>query len=360
MPDFYLGHGDNCTQLTTTLLEKADIRSKIPKDAKVVIKPNLVTPTEPSHGATTHVGIVEAIVKYLKEHCSVSSITIAEGAWLGAQTDKAFKVCGYEELAKKYGVTLLDTKKDKTVTVKAQGLDIEVCETFLKSDYFINVPVLKGHSQTVMTCCLKNLKGCIPDSEKSRYHKIGLHKPIAALTTVLKPDLHVIDSICGDPTFEEGGNPVRTDRILLGFDPVLLDSYCAGLLDLDYKDVKYLCMAESFGVGEFVSREPNFVEIGSENRRGVNIKHNNIVSYLAEFIDEDSACSVCYAALISALNEMIGQMPADGEIKIGQGFKDKIIDGIGVGDCTAGCSKHLSGCPPKANEVLKFLHQEML
>ena len=32
-----------------------------------------------------------------------------------------------------------------------------------------------------MTCALKNLKGCLPDREKRRFHALGLTKPIAAL-----------------------------------------------------------------------------------------------------------------------------------------------------------------------------------
>ena len=355
MADIYLGYGGDCVALATQLLEAADVKSRVPQNARVVLKPNLVTPTRPEHGATTHVGIVEAVILYLQKHSAPASITVAEGAWIGADTAEAFTVCGYEDLVKKYGVRLLDTKKDETARVAAHGIELEVCKTFLEADYFINLPVLKGHSQTKMTCCLKNLKGCIPDSEKSRYHKTGLHKPIAALTTVLKPDLHLIDSICGDPTFEEGGSPLQTDRILLGFDPVLLDSYCSGLIGVDCRTVRYLCLAEEWGVGVFAGEKPEILEIGGENRPEVAIPRSDVVSYLAEFIEEDSACSACYAALLSALNRMIGEMPVYGEIKVGQGFRGKKLDGVGVGDCTAGCARHQPGCPPKAEEILAFL-----
>jgi uncharacterized protein (DUF362 family) len=195
----------------------------------VVVKPNLVVAKPAAEGAVTHPEIVEGIVVFLKEN-GISSITVAEGSWLGETTTRAFDRCGYSALAKKYGIKLFDTKNDKVIKKTIGDLTLGVCETILNADFLINVPVLKGHCQTTMTCCLKNMKGCIPDSEKRRYHNIGLHKPIAVLNTILKPQLHVIDSICGDPTFEEGGNPVRTDRILIGTDPVLLDSYGATFL----------------------------------------------------------------------------------------------------------------------------------
>lgn len=354
MPDFYLGYGKDIPALISKLLECAEIKSRLPNAAKVVIKPNLVKAADPEQGATTHAEIVDALIVYLKAHCSPAAITIAEGAWLGAQTTRAFSVCGYDALARKHGVKLVDTKRDKTMRVHSHGLNLEICQTFLETDYFINIPVLKGHCQTLMTCCIKNLKGCIPDSEKSRYHSIGLDKPIAALGAALRPDLHIVDSICGDPTFEEGGNPLRTDRIIMGFDPVLLDSYGAGLIGLDYREVEYLRLAEEWGVGKFVSDSPDFVEIGGENRPATIPTRSRIASKLAGHIEESGACSACYAALIAALNKRGGGLRGE-KIKIGQGFRGKKPGGVGVGRCTSGCERHLPGCPPKAVDILEFL-----
>ena len=46
---------------------------------------------------------------------------------------------------------------------------MEICCRALDADFLINLPVLKGHCQTAMTCALKNCKGCIPDREKRRF-----------------------------------------------------------------------------------------------------------------------------------------------------------------------------------------------
>ena len=92
---------------------------------------------------------------------------------------------------------------------------MEICCIALDTDFLIDLPVLKGHCQTNMTCALKNLKGCLPDREKRKFHSDGLFRPIAALATYLKPSLVIVDSICRDLNFEEGGNPIHTNRILL-------------------------------------------------------------------------------------------------------------------------------------------------
>ena len=98
-----------------------------------------------------------------------------------------------------------DTSKDGTIKVGCvRGADI---------DFLINVPVLKGHCQTKITCALKNMKGLIPNTEKRHFHAMGLHEPIAHLNAGLHQDFVVVDNICGDLDFEDGGNPVVMNRI---------------------------------------------------------------------------------------------------------------------------------------------------
>ena len=69
-----------------------------------------------------------------------------------------------------------------------------------------------------MTCALKNMKGLISDRSKRYFHTIGLHRPIAALNSIRCADLVIVDSINGDLDFEEGGNPVQSNRMLAGTD----------------------------------------------------------------------------------------------------------------------------------------------
>ena len=334
-------------------MEAADVSTRIKPSLHIVIKPNLVAPRPADNGATTHPEIVEGIIRYLKEH-GIDHIVIAEGAWVGDSTERAFKICGYASLAKKYDVRLLDTKKDRVVKKSAHGFEIGLCESLVNADYLINVPVLKGHCQTRMTCCLKNLKGCIPDSEKRRFHTIGLHKPIAALASLLKPDLHIIDSICGDLSFEEGGTPVPSNRILLGFDPVLLDSYGARLMGYHPDEIEHLRLVKEYGGGQYVTDQTEITELGIDDRPKIDMKSVSVAKQFAQYIHEDGACSACYAALVFALNKM--QPTASlGKIKIGQGFRGQTCRGIGVGHCTKGSEINVPGCPPQAVDIVEWL-----
>ena len=73
---------------------------------------------------------------------------------------------------------------------------------------------------------------------------------MALLNAAIRPGVTVVDALCGDLTFEEGGNPVPMQRVLVGTDSVLLDSYGAELIGLSPDEVDYIPMAEQLGVGK--------------------------------------------------------------------------------------------------------------
>ncbi len=72
---------------------------------------------------------------------------------------------------------------------------------------------------------------------------MGLHKSIAYPNKILKQNLIVVDGIIGDLNFKEGGNFIQMNRVIVGKDPVLVDSYVAQLLGYDLEDIPYIKMA---------------------------------------------------------------------------------------------------------------------
>ena len=92
---------------------------------------------------------------------------------------------------------------------------------------------------------------------------MGLHKPIAHLSTVLKPDFIVVDHICGDYDFEEGGNPVVRNCIMAALDPVLTDSYACRIIGYTADDVPYIRLAEQLGTGTADLDALEIVHLGS-------------------------------------------------------------------------------------------------
>ncbi len=293
--EIYIKSGTNYKEMTKELLAQCGLASVISdKKMQIGIKPNLVSPSEASWGATTHPEIVAGIIEYLQEN-GYGNIAILEGSWVGDKTTEAYEVCGYRELTEKYQVPFWDMQKDKGIERDCRGMKLNVCERAANIDFLINVPVLKGHCQTKITCALKNMKGLIPNTEKRHFHAMGLHEPIAHLNVGLHQDFVVVDNICGDLDFEDGGNPVVMNRIWAGTDPVLIDSYVCQIMHYTTKDVPYIELAEKLGVGSTDLKNSRIVYC-EENARKELPKSRKVVE-LQDAVEEVESCSACYGYL---------------------------------------------------------------
>lgn len=83
--------GTDYKRMTKELLERTDLKSHIKdRDKKIGIKPNLVSPSEASWGATTHPEVVAGIIEYLKEH-GFRNLVMMEGSWVGVRQGKLLK-----------------------------------------------------------------------------------------------------------------------------------------------------------------------------------------------------------------------------------------------------------------------------
>lgn len=322
---------------------------------RIGIKPNLVAPVPAEEGATTHPQVVEGLIRYLKEH-GYENLVIMESSWVGDRTEDAFDLCGYYALAEKYGVELLDMKKAASRKIDCAGMELTVCEPALQVDFLINVPVLKGHCQTRMTCALKNMKGLLPDSQKRAFHRMGLHEPIGHLSAGIRQDFILVDSICGDLRFEDGGNPVQQDRLIAASDPVLCDVWCCRLLHIPVEEVPYIGYAEACGCGSSDMSRAVVKEL-NHPLHDMDLSSAGKALRLSEIAEDVESCSACYGSLMPALNRLQEEGLLDNlkeKICIGQGYRDK-KGVLGVGNCTRRFDSYLPGCPPTEQEMYEFL-----
>ena len=358
--EIYIKSGTNYKEMTRELLTYCDLAAQIPNlDMQIGIKPNLVSPSEASWGATTHPEIVAGIIEYLQEK-GYKNIAVLEGSWVGDKTADAYEVCGYRELTEQYQVPFWDMQKDKGTERDCGGVKLNICERVADVNFLINVPVLKGHCQTKITCALKNMKGLIPNTEKRRFHAMGLHKPIAHLNMGIPQNFIVVDNICGDLDFEDGGNPVVMNRIWAGMDPVLIDSYVCQIMHYKAEDVPYIKMAEELGVGSTDLENARIIYLEEPAKR--ELPKSRKVVELQDAVEEVESCSACYGYLIPALEMLKNDglfEKLDEKICIGQGFRGK-TGNLGVGACTCRFVHNVKGCPPTENQIYDFLKDYIL
>lgn len=352
--------GTDYKQMTKDILVESGLDELIgKKELRIGIKPNMVSASHPSNGATTHGEVLAGIIEYLQER-DFRSLTLIEGSWVGDRTMDVFRACGYQEICDKYGVPFHDTQKDKGFSKDCGGMELHICSSVKDIDFLINVPVLKGHCQTKITCALKNMKGLIPNSEKRRFHSMGLHKPIAHLNTGIHQDFIVVDNICGDLDFEDGGNPVVMNRVLTGRDPVLIDAYVCHMMHYSVSNVPYVELAGKLGVGCSDITKADIRVCGRD--QGERLPKSRKVVEVADAVDEVESCSACYGYLIPALDRLKQEGLLERlheKIHIGQGFRGKTGE-LGIGHCTRSFRHHLEGCPPVEDEVYAFLKDYIL
>ncbi len=78
----FIKNGTEYKKMTKELLAESNLAELIgDRDKMVGIKPNLVSPSDPSDGGTTHPEIVAGILEYLKEN-GFQNMMILEGSWV--------------------------------------------------------------------------------------------------------------------------------------------------------------------------------------------------------------------------------------------------------------------------------------
>ncbi len=339
----------------------ADLAERIgDRRARIGLKPNLVLDAPAGGGATTHPELAEGLIGYLK-HRGFENIVILEGSWVGSRTGEAFERCGYAALSRRTCVPLIDTKLDGSREYDCAGIGISICDSAMALDFLINLPVMKGHCQTAVTCALKNMKGLIPDREKRRFHAMGLHRPIAHLNARVRQGFILVDALCGDLDFEEGGNPVWRGQAMGCFDPVLCDAWICAQMGYGVGDVPYIGLAEALGVGCADAGRARVIPLNAPASAPA-AKPARRLGKLLEKADQREACSACCANLVYALNRLHGMGKLGAlrvPVAIGQGWKGETGE-IGVGSCTGAFRRSLWGCPPSGGKILRFLLDEAM
>jgi uncharacterized protein (DUF362 family) len=238
-------------------VEMAEGLSRIKAGDKVFIKPNIVFWTAktpfPKWGVITTSRVMQDMVALLAEQ-GVKNITIGEGVVLGRAKDldtprHAFKSLGYDALAKRYGVKVINTfERPFKEADLGDGMKLNYAADALESDFIVDLPVMKTHAQTVVSLGIKNLKGLIDVNSRKRCHnadpELDLHFWVARLAESLPPVFCLIDGIY---TSERGpgfdGKMHRSDLLAASWDVLSADLVGANLLGHDPAEVPHLAIA---------------------------------------------------------------------------------------------------------------------
>lgn len=346
---------------------------KLRRDNRVLLKPNFAFPYPSNTGITTDPRLIAAVIRFLREN-GMKKIMVGESSMHGIDTEKAYQVTGLRRIAERLGAKVVDLKKTPVKELKiAHGQILRKVQVFapvLETDLIINLPKLKTHLSTSITGSLKNLKGFLPDSEKLRFHKIGLNRAIADLNKTIPTNFTIVDGIVALEGLGPGigGEAVELNLIIAGQDPVAVDSICARLYGYEPEDVPHIVAAGEHGLGN--SNLNRIVIKGCPLNK---ILERSLKSYpkttdaLAsppnlKIIDGNPCCS-CIGVIAASINrlEASGDLAKIEEAKLftGLGYqsgerplrKRKGERIVLVGDCLRKYQNRgffVPGCPPRS------------
>lgn len=236
-------------------------RSSRPPDVRgkrVVVKPNMVdvSPDRPIH---TDPRLIEALVAHLAD-LGAREIVLAEGTSHNRDAEDLFRRAGYEALARRQGVRLVDLNYDdltpvKCVNPKATLLrEIALPRTIGEADVLISVPKLKTHKLAGITLSLKNMFGILPGMvygwPKNTLHWNGIPLSICEINGTVKTHYTVVDGVVG----MEGHGPImgtarKAGVLVMGDNALAVDATAARVMGVDPARVDYLAMAHKLRLG---------------------------------------------------------------------------------------------------------------
>ncbi|MDP8230665.1 MAG: DUF362 domain-containing protein [Candidatus Gorgyraea atricola] len=220
----------------------------VKKGEKVLLKPNMLSRKTPEQGANTHVEIVRACARLVRDCGAVPIVGDNPG---GSLTPKeAYDASGFLNMAKEEGIELGQGKDVKMVR------GIPISSYFFECDKIINLPKMKTHSLTTLTGAIKNMYGAVSGLIKTEYHKrfpnprefVGT---LVDVYEIVKPHLVLMDGIVSmDGDGPSAGRLRDTGILMAGSDGVAIDSVFSHLIGVRPSDILTTKEANKRGLGE--------------------------------------------------------------------------------------------------------------
>lgn len=235
--------------------------SLIGKDEKILLKPNLVRKAEVERAVITHPVVVEATARLLRE-AGYEKIGCGDSCGVGSAL-KVMEGTGMDAVLEKYGIQVEDFGKGSPVKYPEGkvGKEFFLADPVQEADALVNLCKMKTHALERVTGGVKNLYGCISGLHKAQGHTKysnadSFARMLVDLNMKIRPRLCIMDGIVAmDGNGPTSGDPVPMKLILMGTDPVAVDSVFCHLVHLKPELVPTNVYGEKMGLGTW--REEN-------------------------------------------------------------------------------------------------------
>jgi uncharacterized protein (DUF362 family) len=222
------------------------------KGKRVLLKPNLVEFAW-NAAINTHVAMIAAAVDLFRS-LGAAEVLIGEGPGHRRDTLGMAEDADYRRGIEKFDSLFTDLNRDDVSPFQGFGdlPRIYLPNTALRADLIVSLAKMKTHHWAGATLSMKNFFGLVPGSiygwPKNQLHQVGIARSIAELQRVFPRSFAIVDGVVG----MEGNGPIQgvpknSGVIVMGSDPVAVDSTCCRIMGIDPERIEYIQLTAARG-----------------------------------------------------------------------------------------------------------------
>lgn len=252
-PDLVVAHGASPEKIVMAAIDAmGGIKQFISRGDIVVIKPNIGWDRTPEQAGNTNPEVVATVVKLCFE-AGAKKVKVFDRPVNDPR--RCYVQSGIASAAKALGadVDYMDERKFKDMDIEGVALKSWPLYTdIFEADKVINIPIAKHHSLAKLTMSMKNWMGVMGGSRRQIHQK--LDESLVDLSMKIKPTLTILDAVrvltANGPQGGSLTDVKKLDTVIVGFDPVAIDSYGATLFGMKGSDLGYVTIGHKLGLGQ--------------------------------------------------------------------------------------------------------------
>jgi uncharacterized protein (DUF362 family) len=255
-PSLAVRRGRNIPELVRqTLAALGGIDQFVKTGETVVVKPNIGWDRTANLAANTHPLVVRTLVELCLD-AGAKRVSVFDRSCNDPR--RCYIQSGIQEAVEAIGsdrvrIEQMDRRAYRDIDI-GKGLELSRWSFYLpalEADRFINVPVAKQHSISMVTLGMKNIMGVI-GGDRGRLHR-RIAEALTDINTVVCSDITVIDAtrilVANGPQGGRLEDVKVTDTLIASPDIVAADSYAATLFGHRPQDVPTIAEAARRGLG---------------------------------------------------------------------------------------------------------------